>query len=543
MKFQVLHEDDKQFHVQHADGRKFRVAKAGLGKATVDKIRAMAPPVKFAEGGEAQAPDASLNVPYDIPLNVPATMIGSGPNAEDQARRQVRSDQFANINAGRAMFGFDPVSDPTAGPYPSMTPVSPDPVASYAQQPSMVLAPAATALPAPSAPGLSADPAASAEPGQMPEPTAPAAVASGADMQMGAMHDMASAKSAEARSIGAIEDQRIKSAQDAYDAQNKQLATIDKDNEGLRTAVADSKIDPNRIWNNASTGNKILASISLILGGMGGRGNGNAAMDVLNKAIEQDVNSQKFDVQKKETLYGMNLKKYSDVRAAYTASLIQAGTIAQAMMAKVAAQSGSADAAARAKLGIGQIQAGIDQRRVELAQMLTRGQAQTGGVPEGGSVDQQMLMTDPKYSEKRVTVDGTAYQAADKESATKVRDFETLAGPAMRLVQQLDKLGPAAAIPGTESYNLGQALRGQLSTKMAAMQGVQIGGKRITEAEIEHQQDTIKDPKAWSQLLHGGIRNQQFFRGLEDEGQSVRANNLVGYRGINSIHGRSEGFK
>jgi hypothetical protein len=56
------------------------------------------------------------------------------------------------------------------------------------------------------------------------------------------------------------------------------------------------QIDPDRYWNHKSTGGKILAGIGIILGGLGQglmRGHSNQAMDVINRAIDQDIDAQK----------------------------------------------------------------------------------------------------------------------------------------------------------------------------------------------------------------------------------------------------------
>lgn len=61
--------------------------------------------------------------------------------------------------------------------------------------------------------------------------------------------------------------------------------------------VAGLKLDPNRFWANRSTGDKILAGASLLLGAFGAAGTGvNQAAKVIGNAIEQDLNMQQADI-------------------------------------------------------------------------------------------------------------------------------------------------------------------------------------------------------------------------------------------------------
>jgi hypothetical protein len=58
-----------------------------------------------------------------------------------------------------------------------------------------------------------------------------------------------------------------------------------------------ASIDPNRYWNNKSTGQKLLAGLALALGGFGAglTGGRNHALDIINKEIDADLNAQKLD--------------------------------------------------------------------------------------------------------------------------------------------------------------------------------------------------------------------------------------------------------
>ena len=76
----------------------------------------------------------------------------------------------------------------------------------------------------------------------------------------------------------------------------------------LDTALANNKIDPNKIIHNMDTGHKILAGLSMIAGGMsaGTLGGENPAVSMMNKAIERDIEAQKNDQSNKMNLWKLH---------------------------------------------------------------------------------------------------------------------------------------------------------------------------------------------------------------------------------------------
>ncbi len=83
-------------------------------------------------------------------------------------------------------------------------------------------------------------------------------------------------------------------AQAMADATNRDVALRAE----IQKARAE-KIDPDHWWNEKSTGAKILAGVGMILGGAGGglgRTGRNPAMDVMNSAIQNDMDSQRHHI-------------------------------------------------------------------------------------------------------------------------------------------------------------------------------------------------------------------------------------------------------
>jgi len=72
--------------------------------------------------------------------------------------------------------------------------------------------------------------------------------------------------------------------------------------------LSNFKIDPNRLWNKSSTGQKITGFLGLVLSGIGSglTGKSNSALDVITRAIENDIDSQKEEKGAlKESIMGM----------------------------------------------------------------------------------------------------------------------------------------------------------------------------------------------------------------------------------------------
>lgn len=72
----------------------------------------------------------------------------------------------------------------------------------------------------------------------------------------------------------------------------------------LAQDMADSRIDPNGFWNSRNTAQKVGASIALVLGGIGQAfgGGPNQALAVIKDHMEKDIDAQKANLGKKQSL-------------------------------------------------------------------------------------------------------------------------------------------------------------------------------------------------------------------------------------------------
>lgn len=93
-------------------------------------------------------------------------------------------------------------------------------------------------------------------------------------------------------------------------------------------AVADymnTKVDPNNYWANASTGAKIMAALGVVLGAMGSKATGgrNVALDIINNAIDRDMEAQKIQLDKMGRRASMMENEYAMARNHFSDTISQ----------------------------------------------------------------------------------------------------------------------------------------------------------------------------------------------------------------------------
>lgn len=130
-------------------------------------------------------------------------------------------------------------------------------------------------------------------------------------------------------------DDLLKQRQSADDAFQKQFAS--------------AKINPDRYWNDKSTGAKIAAGIGMILGGAGSAtaGGPNLAAENIHRAIDADIDAQKNDQSKSMNLWKMNREATHDALQANLMTRNQLLTATEAKIKGYQAQAGGAEAQLR----------------------------------------------------------------------------------------------------------------------------------------------------------------------------------------------------
>lgn len=496
MAFNVIDEDNDKFLVEHPDGSQFPIAKAGLNQDLISKITAMKQPMTSQE--------PVIESPTPLP--------------EVAAQPQL------------------PNPEPTQAP---------------AEMPAIQQGPVAPQAPTPvSNPNL-----------ELAKNPQGAPVTLTGDPQIDAINKTIADQAKSYMDLGKIKAQESKEGakaltdyQDALAKEQTAHASAVKElkerNDLIYKEMQDpkSKLDPNRVWHKMDTGDKLLASISLVLGGIGaGLGHtSNAALDVINRTIDHDIDAQKNEKEQKNSLYNHNLQQLHDANAAHAQTKLDYLSAYKAKLDQAAFKSGSATAIKQAELFGNQMkaQAGpliqtVLESKIK-AKQLGVGQGANGqeaGIPVGQ--EPAKMLEDPKYAERRVVANDRAYMARDKEAAKELAMSQGLTEPVLDQVRQLETLGPAATIPGSEENQRAEALRANLALTIPRLKGI----NRLNTHEIELAGQMVADPTKFKQVLNGDARTKQFFRNVQEELESTRKQNLIGYKGVGNIQGKQTGWK
>lgn len=199
--------------------------------------------------------------------------------------------------------------------------------------------------------------------------------------QVKSIQDASNAAQTAALQSAKIYEDQVKQMKALQDERTMRLSAIDQEQEVLKQDIAATKIDPHRMWNSKDTGGKILASIGLLLSGIGSgmTGQENLAMKVINKAIDTDIEAQKANLGKKENLLTQNYKKYGDLQSAMAATSLSLNSTAQAQIAAAAARAQGPQAQMNAQLAIGQLQQQAQALKESLATKQVKDMLLSGG--------------------------------------------------------------------------------------------------------------------------------------------------------------------
>lgn len=281
----------------------------------------------------------------------------------------------------------------------------------------------------------------------------------------------------------------------------------------------ETEINPNRYWQNLSTGNKIAASIGIALGAIGAAMQGsseNQALKIINNAIERDIEAQKNSVVSArnklgdaKNLYQLMLQKFGDEETALLATkathLGQAENQVKAMMAKTQSQA----ARAQGKILVGQIKE--EQAKIGLA---VKAQAQKTIVARqamtGPGVEDPSLLPE-EQAKRAVKMPNGLWKPAVSDAGAKVVQEQTVvAGSIKNIVSQLKHLS-SPALPLSEKA----ALIDGLKNEYIAMKKNEMGLGVMSDSDRALVEATIGNPGSIMQdrnraLLEQVVRNVEF---------------------------------
>lgn len=312
-------EDERHFHVAHPSGHAVSMAKAALSPEVQAQIRALPKlpkPLKLSEGIDEVPPIVQGNFEPQPGQEVPAS---TPPPEQPTSRFGSTLDPLGSLEETVGKGVLDPAVQsftPGAGVDEAMaaqSPAAPTGVPGTQAGPAGA-APAASA-PAPAAP---AAPAAAAPATKPTGESSPGPILDAAKKEQEAIRSKATAEYDAANKLADLHEQQAKQLLD-HDRETQQMVAADRARQdGIFNDIANSKVDPNHFWQEKSTGSKLLAGIGMIFSGMGSglAGGPNLAHQVIQRAIDRDIDAQKANIGKKQNLLAYYQRQTGDDIAA-----------------------------------------------------------------------------------------------------------------------------------------------------------------------------------------------------------------------------------
>ena len=150
---------------------------------------------------------------------------------------------------------------------------------------------------------------------------------------------------AKAAGMVPIEQGYVDAAAQAAQTDQQNLADLKGHIGDFNSYIQNHPINPNAYVENMSSGKKATTAIGLMLGGLGGRGNGNVGMDYLNKQIVRDIDGQKARMGQQASIYSAYHQLYGDSVATNAATKASMLDIYNHKVNQLAAQLGTPQAA------------------------------------------------------------------------------------------------------------------------------------------------------------------------------------------------------
>lgn len=319
---------------------------------------------------------------------------------------------------------------------------------------------------------------------------------------------------ADAQSRG-LQDQStlLSQAAEASKAYDQQIANLAEERKlrsqehqkNLETAQRElekmHEVNPNRYWENKSTGAKISASIGLFLGAIGGAltgDNQNPALTIIQGAIDKDIEAQRDAYQRlkgkvadKQSAYSLAMNELGNEQAAILAAKASGLQVAELQLKSIASRAQSEEVKAKAKIGLGGIAEEKAKIGLALQQQIEKSTASRQALVGEGVEDPAVL---PEEIQKRVVkMPNGLYKPAISEAGAKIVNELSIASQGMRsILRQMRELN-SPALPFDQKLALADALKTEyiLQKKTAEQLGV------LSQVDKEMVESTLGNPGGW----------------------------------------------
>jgi hypothetical protein len=216
-------------------------------------------------------------------------------------------------------------------------------------------------------------------------------------------------------------------------------------------AVLNQTLDYNRLWHNAGTGAKIMSAIGLAMGGMGAgvTGGQNQASAMLNSIIDRDVQQQKDDLGRKETVLQSALNEYGNMTQAEDALRLQLEAATRAKIIQAQAANPTAEGVKMQLLGDLDQKMGMRIATMDANRMVMNSSSNGTKPGQLEAAIQTISMTDPERGKdlRERYVPGMGL-ATTKEDASKVKEAYPKQQAFEALMLKLINIGKQAGITG-----------------------------------------------------------------------------------------------
>jgi len=453
--FSLKNEDGEYYHIESKAGRKISVKKAELHEKAHALIKKLP---KFSDGGEV--------IPDYLKINDPIQPVETGRDAAAKYFMNDQSDQLPTPANSEEIIA----NAPKVGMAPAAASLDQTQSVGGTQQapPFEIPKDISNAMPSDNRPmDISQAP-------QQQTGTNPAdmlgqkqqSVLGALEAQKGFQQQLGQAESEQAKQEAQAIDQtqkKINLMQTQQDLVN-QYKTKD---DAFAKVLESQKIDPNRYYNNLSTGQKVAQGIALVLGGIGAglTGGPNQALNIVKDFIDKDIDAQKNDQSKTMNLWKMNREQLGNDMAANLATQNQLYTGLKYNLMKAAAQSNSQQAIARAGMAASTIDQQIAQNRMTQS-MIQIGLGNAGGQAQGADPAALVPHLVPPDKQKEVFEEIQNAQNINRERKVILETFDKAA----KDVRPVSGGQLKNVIPGVESeYN--QALEQLLGPTLGKLEG------------------------------------------------------------------------
>lgn len=299
-KFKKVSSDGHVSVLRHKDGHEIKIAHAKLSDSLRSKLDKLPTVHRLADGG---------NVKDDEDQKLPTPMPAPTPSSQAEYEQKLREEAPISAEEKGSLFAQQ-FEEQKGKPSSELASLEPSQPTSLEEAKPIQPETKETALPQ--------------------QPAALKALEKEKAGEMGALQAQAKGAEETAQLLsGLAKEEDLTAAKKAAEAQQARYSQLAAQRQALKDDIMAQHINPQRFIENMSTGKKIMTGLGLILGGMGaGLTHGpNLASEFLDKQIDEDINNQKSELGKRNTLLSENLKETNDLREAMNLTRIQMNDI------------------------------------------------------------------------------------------------------------------------------------------------------------------------------------------------------------------------